>query len=121
MVSPPFISVVVPVLNEEESLALLYEEIRGTLDGPRMPAGARWELLFVDDHSTDSSLSRMLELRDGDRRVRVIRFRRNFGQTAALSAGFEHARGQSLGRDRLLGAAGRRRASPLVPRLPGAR
>jgi len=93
MLSSTFISVVIPILNEEESIPLLFEEIRDTLDGPRMPAGTRWELLFVDDHSTDSSLEQMLALRDGDRRVRVVRFRRNFGQTAALSAGFEQARG----------------------------
>ena len=86
---PPQVSVVVPVLDEEESLPVLYQEIRGTLEG----AGIPFELILVDDHSTDGSLRVMLHLGAGDRRVRVVRFRRNFGQTAAMSAGFELARG----------------------------
>jgi len=84
----PRISVVVPVYNEEPSLALLYEELCTSL------ASERFELLFVDDRSTDGSLKEMLALRARDPRVRVVCFRRNFGQTAALSAGFEHARGE---------------------------
>jgi glycosyltransferase involved in cell wall biosynthesis len=80
----------VPVLAEEESLPVLYAEVRRTLE----QVGVSWELIFVDDHSTDGSLRVMLHLGAGDPRVRVIRFRRNFGQTAALSAGFEHARGE---------------------------
>jgi glycosyltransferase involved in cell wall biosynthesis len=84
------ISVVVPVLDEERSLPVLYAELVETLE--RM--GRSFELVFVDDHSTDGSLRAMLHLGAGDPRVRVIRFRRNFGQTAALAAGFEHARGE---------------------------
>jgi len=93
MVQPLFVSVVVPVLNEEESIPMLYREVREALDGPRVPPGTRWELIFVNDHSTDASLRKMLALRATDPRIRVVSFRRNFGQTAALSAGFEHARG----------------------------
>src|SRR5688572_30077694 len=90
MVSRPTISVIVPVFNEEDSLDLLYSEVKsalGSLEGG-------WELILVDDHSTDTSLARMLALRGADPRVKVLHFRRNFGQTAALSAGFEAARGE---------------------------
>ena len=87
------ISVVVPVFNEEESLPVLYEEIRAALDGPEAQ-GARWEVVFVDDRSTDSSLEVMLELRKRDTRVHIVRFRSNSGQTAAMGAGFERAHGE---------------------------
>jgi glycosyltransferase involved in cell wall biosynthesis len=89
MAPVPDISVVVPVYNEEDSLAILYQEVRDAIDA----MGARWELILVDDHSRDTSLARMLDLRSRDRRVKVLHFRKNFGQTAALSAGFEAARG----------------------------
>ena len=87
------ISIVVPVYNEEESLPVLHREIAEALDrmGPR---GERSEVIYIDDCSTDSSLHRMIELRRADPRVRVIKFRRNFGQTAAMAAGFEEARGR---------------------------
>jgi glycosyltransferase involved in cell wall biosynthesis len=87
------ISVVVPVYNEEESLAPLYAEVRAALDRPDGPR-PDWELVLVDDRSTDRSLEIMLGLREGDRRVRVVRFRRNAGQTAAMAAGFDRARGR---------------------------
>ena len=89
MIAVPDISVVVPVYNEEDSLPVLYREVRETLEA----AGKTFEILFVDDHSTDTSLRVMLALRAEDSRVRVVHFRRNFGQTAALAAGFEHTRG----------------------------
>ncbi len=90
MAAPIDISVVIPVFDEEDSLRELHREVVDSLDS----MGVSWELLFVDDCSTDSSLRVMLELRAADDRVRVIRFRRNFGQTAALSAGFDHSRGE---------------------------
>jgi glycosyltransferase involved in cell wall biosynthesis len=93
MSEPIFISIVVPVHNEQENLPLLHAEIGRALEslGER---GRRSEILYVDDRSTDRSLERMLELWRADARVRVIQFRRNFGQTAALAAGFDHARGE---------------------------
>jgi glycosyltransferase involved in cell wall biosynthesis len=92
MTEPIFISVVVPVHNEQESLVLLHEQISRALHGLG-ERGQRAEILYVDDRSTDGSLERMLELWHSDPRVRVIQFRRNFGQTAALAAGFDHSRG----------------------------
>ncbi|MEX1023547.1 MAG: glycosyltransferase family 2 protein [Planctomycetota bacterium] len=87
------VSVVVPVFNEEESLPILHAEIRKALDGMGLGPD-RSEVLYVDDRSEDKSLAVMLELRRRDARVRVVRFRRNFGQTAGLAAGFDEARGR---------------------------
>ncbi|HEY0511859.1 MAG TPA: glycosyltransferase family 2 protein [Thermoanaerobaculia bacterium] len=84
------VSIVVPLYNEEESVGALYDEVRAAADR----LGRRWELLLVDDGSTDATAARLREICDGDPRVRVVRFRRNYGQTAALQAGFDHARGQ---------------------------
>lgn len=83
------ISVVIPVYNEEDSLDRLYSELKeslGRLDKAH-------EILFVDDGSRDRSLECLKRIRDADPAVKVISFRKNFGQTAALSAGFDHARG----------------------------
>jgi len=82
------LSVVVPLLDEQENLRPLYDQIRQALDGRYA-----YEIIFVDDGSTDGSFQVLEEFHDADPNVRVIRFRKNFGQTAALSAGFSHARG----------------------------
>jgi glycosyltransferase involved in cell wall biosynthesis len=84
------LSVIVPLYNEEESAGALYEEIRAAADR----LGRSWELLLVDDGSTDDTAGRLREISCRDSRVRVIRFRRNYGQTAALQAGFDHAQGR---------------------------
>ncbi len=83
------ISLVIPVYNEEESLPELYEKLGRVCPG----LGKPYEIIFIDDGSTDGSFEALMRLRAGDPRVRIIRFRRNFGQTAALAAGFDHARG----------------------------
>jgi glycosyltransferase involved in cell wall biosynthesis len=83
------ISVVVPVYNEAESLDLLHERLSDAL----APLEKSYELVFVDDGSTDGSFARLRALRERDPRVRVVRFRRNFGKTPALVAGFNVARG----------------------------
>jgi glycosyltransferase involved in cell wall biosynthesis len=83
----PGISVVIPVMNEQESLGPLYSRLRSVLDG--LCGG--YELIFVDDGSTDGSFEALRRLHEADGRVRVIRFSRNFGQTAAFSAGFAEA------------------------------
>jgi len=83
------VSVVVPLLNEQANIAGLYEQIGRALAGKY-----EYEVIFIDDGSTDDSFAVLAGLQKDDARIRVIRFRRNFGQTAALSAGFDHARGE---------------------------
>ncbi len=83
------ISVVVPVLNEEESLPHLFQRLTEALDG----SGYSYEIIVVDDGSTDGSFDVMRQIQARDDRLRVVRFRRNFGQTAAFAAGFDRARG----------------------------
>jgi dolichol-phosphate mannosyltransferase len=83
------ISVVVPIYNEDESLCVLHAELADVA----RKADLEMELLIVDDGSTDSSWTKIQELARADDRVRGIRFRRNFGKAAALSAGFRAARG----------------------------
>jgi glycosyltransferase involved in cell wall biosynthesis len=84
------ISFVIPLLNEEGSLETLHSEVTQSLQS----LSVGYEIIFVDDGSTDGSLSVLLELHQQDpEHVRVIQFRRNFGKTAALSAGFAQARG----------------------------
>jgi glycosyltransferase involved in cell wall biosynthesis len=89
MASRPYLSIVIPVFNEVENVADLHRELTASLE----PTGRPYEILMVDDGSTDGTLQRLLEIEGRDRRVRVLRLRRNFGQTAAFSAGFDHARG----------------------------
>jgi glycosyltransferase involved in cell wall biosynthesis len=85
----PDISIVVPVFNEVDSLPVLAAEIRQALAGWDLS----YEVVLVDDGSTDGSLAAMLELTAGDARLRVVRFPFNCGQSAAFAAGFRHARG----------------------------
>lgn len=83
------LSVVVPVFNEEECLGPLHERLAKVLAG----LGTPYEILFVNDGSSDASEARLAELAGRDAHVRVINLRRNYGQTAALMAGFDFARG----------------------------
>jgi glycosyltransferase involved in cell wall biosynthesis len=83
------ISIVVPVYNERENLEPLTAEIYTALEG----LGRSYEVIFVDDGSQDGSFDILAALHEQDPRLRVIQFRRNFGQTAAFAAGFDHARG----------------------------
>jgi glycosyltransferase involved in cell wall biosynthesis len=87
----PEISVVVPLLDEKDNIGLLYEQITQTLADQHS-----YEIIFIDDGSTDESFAILEKLHMADEKVRVIRFRRNFGQTAALAAGFAHARGRII-------------------------
>ncbi len=84
------LSVIIPVFNEEGNIEPLYREIRGALDG----LGVEYEILAIDDGSTDDSFTLLKRVHEEDPRVRVIRFRRNFGQTAAFAAGFDAAQGE---------------------------
>jgi glycosyltransferase involved in cell wall biosynthesis len=85
----PELSVVVPLLDEQDNIGPLYEQIVQSLAG-----NCGYEIIFVDDGSRDNSFTILAGLQKNDTKVRVIRFRKNFGQTAALSAGFAHARGR---------------------------
>lgn len=82
-------SIVIPVFNEEENVSPLYEEIRTVL-GPTTD----WELIFVDDGSLDGTFGKLQSLAASDTRVKVVLLRRNFGQTAAMMAGFDVAQGE---------------------------
>jgi glycosyltransferase involved in cell wall biosynthesis len=85
------VSVVAPLLNEQDNIEPLYEQITAALTGIY-----DYEIIFVDDGSSDASFEVLSSLQKGDPRVRVIRFRKNFGQTAALSAGFTNSRGDVI-------------------------
>jgi glycosyltransferase involved in cell wall biosynthesis len=83
------LSVVVPLYNEEENIRLLHEKIKRALD----LLDQEYEILFIDDGSTDKTLSLLEEIQAKDDRVIVLSLRRNFGQTAAFAAGFDFSRG----------------------------
>jgi len=86
------LSVVVPVRNEERSVAFLYDELVAALE----PLGIPWEAVFVDDGSTDGSFAALTRLHAGAENVRVVRLRRNFGKAAALMAGFDQSQGDMI-------------------------
>lgn len=85
------ISVVIPLLNEQDNIIPLHQQLTQALTGVH-----DYELIFVDDGSTDNSFETLSGLHKADVRVKVIHFRKNFGQTAALSAGFAHAKGDII-------------------------
>jgi glycosyltransferase involved in cell wall biosynthesis len=86
------VSIVVPVYNEVENVGPLYEAVTRVM----ADAGRSYELLLVDDGSTDGTVERAVELAARDARVRVVKFRRNFGQTAAMHAGLQLASGDAI-------------------------
>jgi glycosyltransferase involved in cell wall biosynthesis len=86
------LSIIIPVLNESSALKELAEGLRQEL----AKLGRAWEMIFINDGSTDGSEEVLNTLAEEDDRVRVIHFRRNFGQTAAMMAGFDYARGRVL-------------------------
>ena len=88
----PDLSVVVPLFNEQPNLRDLHRELSDVLTAWGRP----YEIILVDDGSTDDTFSILTDIQSQDRSVRVIRLRRNFGQTAAFAAGFAHARGKLI-------------------------
>jgi glycosyltransferase involved in cell wall biosynthesis len=82
------VSIVAPLYNEAATVSELYDQIEAAL------RGSRWEIVYVDDGSTDDSYQRLVELHSAHSNVRVVRHRRNFGKAAALSAGFALAQGE---------------------------
>jgi len=83
------ISIVIPIYNEEESVGTLYEKIIDTMN--KLPYD--YEIIAVDDGSTDNTFNKLKEIASKDKRLKVISFKRNYGQTAAMFAGFQHASG----------------------------
>jgi glycosyltransferase involved in cell wall biosynthesis len=90
----PLLSVVVPVKNEEEAILPFVERVGAILDKIARDEG--WEILFVDDGSTDATLAAIVAANQRDSRVRALSFSRNFGKEAALSAGLDHAGGSAV-------------------------
>lgn len=86
------LSVVIPVYNEAQNLPLLGETLREVLNA----LNETWEVVLVDDGSQDESFAHLRKLHERDARFRVVRLRRNFGQSAAFAAGFAHARGEVI-------------------------
>ncbi len=86
------ISIVVPIYNEEGNIPLLYQAVKGVMDS----IGRNYEVIFIDDGSIDKSFSILENIKAGDDKVIVIGFRKNFGQTAAMAAGFDYAEGDII-------------------------
>ena len=86
------VSVVIPIYDEQENILPLYQDLRRELDRAEKP----YEILFVDDGSQDGSVEQLKSIAAEDPSVKIIEFRRNYGQTAALSAGIEHASGDVI-------------------------
>src|SRR6201988_4206308 len=86
------LSIVIPIHNEEPSLLPLYDRLTAVLETVQKP----YEIIFTDDASTDRSFELLANLVETDNRLKVIRLRRNFGQTAALAAGFDDAQGEVI-------------------------
>lgn len=89
---PPALSVVIPAYNEQDAIGPLYARLKPVLDR----LGRPYEIIFVDDGSRDRSWARLEELQAKDSGVRLIKLRGNFGQSAAIDAGFKHVRGQTV-------------------------
>lgn len=85
------ISLVIPLKNEEKSLSLLYQQITSTLKPKKS-----YEIIFIDDGSTDNSLTVLKNLQRQDKKIRLIKFRGNFGKSSALAAGFKQAQGEII-------------------------
>ena len=86
------LTIVIPVLNEEAMLDRLADYLRAVLEGLDLS----WEVLFVDDGSTDGSLAKLKHIHAADRRFSSISFSRNFGKEAAIAAGLRYARGDAV-------------------------
>jgi len=87
-----YVSIVIPVYNEEKNVIPLYNEIISSIEMKHKD----FEIIFVNDGSTDNSFQKLLELNKKDKRVKIVSFRKNFGQTSAISAGFDFCKGDMI-------------------------
>ena len=94
----PTLSIVVPVKDEEEAIGPFVARMTGVLDAVRDTDGSvvSWEIIFIDDGSSDATMAAILLANDGDPRITALSLSRNFGKEAALSAGLDNARGQAV-------------------------
>lgn len=88
----PMISIIIPIFNEEENLPILYQKVSDSMKA----IGREWEIVLINDGSSDNSTSILNTLADNDEQVKVVHFRRNFGQTAAMMAGVDFASGDII-------------------------
>ena len=86
------VSIVIPVFEEEESVGPLYKSVKEVMDGLKRP----YEIVFIDDGSKDRTFAALEDMQKKDPNVVVVSFRRNFGQTAAMAAGFDYAKGDII-------------------------
>src|SRR6185312_2268771 len=93
MAGSRLISIVVPAMNEEENVQPFYEAVSAVIDPM---TDYQWDIVFVDDGSTDQTVTRVLALRELDQRVRLLQLSRNFGSYAAIRAGFDYALGDAV-------------------------
>lgn len=96
MKSKMSISIVIPCFNEEQNILVLHEKLSAALQMLQSQRSLEYEVLFINDGSTDRTLERLDECRALDNHCKIIDFRRNYGQTAAMAAGFDHATGDVI-------------------------
>ena len=94
--SPVILSVIVPVKDEQDAIGPFIDRVRGVIEALSDPAARSFEILFVDDGSTDATMDRIRDAHAADKRVRAVSLSRNFGKEAALSAGLDHACGEAI-------------------------
>jgi glycosyltransferase involved in cell wall biosynthesis len=88
----PFISLIVPVFNEQDVIEIFLRETSNVMDD----TGLEYEYLFINDGSTDATLTKLIELSASNQHIRIINLSRNFGKEAAMTAGIDHVRGNVL-------------------------
>jgi glycosyltransferase involved in cell wall biosynthesis len=84
------LTIIIPINNEEDNIDLLYQKLKNTLSGLNL----KYEIIIVDDGSTDSSYEKIFRLHDQDPAIRIIKFRKNFGKSTALNTAFRHVKGE---------------------------
>ena len=90
--SDVYLSVVIPIYNERESIGKLYRELEKTLTTMNL----KYEVLLIDDGSTDGTFDELIKINNKNKLFKIISFRKNFGQTSAISAGFDFAEGKMM-------------------------